>query len=379
MRHLTLLLAIFTLNLANLASFAQPSDPAEASLEPAASSSKPEPEQTEPEQTEPANPILTFLEDNNIAYRGDFSFFSGATAYKDTVAPTFTLKSQLELGYSYQDFSFSGVIDPVLSFTGVTNPSDLLSSVTFDPGLSELYALYRQGDIDISLGKERLPLEAARLSLPFSLEQRLPTGAINGLWGARLLYFPDDYRIRAAAFYHKENFGAEVSAKYFFGDFELEAHAVYSDGFNIGVTGSGLLDNIVLYGEAWWLSNAKVKTLSNLQASYVNEAQWRVLLGVNGFIDTLVWTLEAGYLPLAEQRSIVQVLGQLSIPNVGLESVSMNLNGALRFPETGMVGTLGATVNWLEGDNSRELLLQLELAAQQQPRLTLGWRTSGYY
>lgn len=312
----------------------------------------------------------------DVAYKGEFGFLSGATASQTGFASSFGLKAHLELGYENDAMQLRSVLDPALRINpNITSDTFKLSDAfQLDIGLSELYFLYRQADWDISFGKERLPLETARLTLPFSLEPRSSSGAVQGVWGARAIYFPADFRLRSAVFFDAESIGGDISAKYFFGDMELEAHLIYDRALSFGVTGSGLIDTVVFYGESWLLVDAPLPWNKEERAT-----QFRLLLGANGFVwNDIMWTLEAGYLPIGNLPSMAQLWGQISVPNTGLEAVSVNLQGSLRLPETGLAATLGAALEWQEGEGSRQLLLELELS-QQQPRLRLGWQSKGYY
>lgn len=312
----------------------------------------------------------------NMDYKGEFGFLSGAMASQAGLTSSFGLKAHLELGYENDAMQLRSVLDPALRINPNTVSDDFKLSDAFqlDIGLSELYFLYRQADWDISFGKERLPLETARLTLPFSLEPRSNSGAVQGVWGARAIYFPADFRLRSAVFFDAESIGGDISAKYFFGDMELEAHLIYNRALSFGVTGSGLIDTVVFYGESWLLVDAPLPWNKKERAT-----QFRLLLGANGFVwNDIIWTLEAGYLPIGNLPSMAQLWGQISVPNTGLEDVSVNLQGSLRLPETGLAATLGTALEWQEGEGSRQLLVELELS-QQQPRLRLGWQSKGYY
>ncbi len=147
---------------------------------------------------------------------------------------------------------------PVL-LTAVLDPSVRadLRGLTFEPGLTEAYALSAQPDYDLSAGVERLPLETARLSIPFGVERTGARGVRQGVPGARASYYLGDWRLRGAVFYQDalDAVTPLVSARRSFGDFELEAHALYPREVVLGLGGSGLVADLVLYGEAWLLTD----------------------------------------------------------------------------------------------------------------------------
>lgn len=100
-------------------------------------------------------------------------------------------------------------------------------------------------------------------------------------------YYLDDWRVRGAVFYQDalDTVTPLVSARRSFGDFELEAHALYSQEIVIGLGGSGLVAELVLYGEAWLLTDP---------------LDGRGAVGLSGYLDAGSWTLEAAYLSPGE-------------------------------------------------------------------------------
>lgn len=178
---------------------------------------------------------------------------------------------RLETRYNLDSLRFQLVLEPGANFS---------RSVTTDAGLTELYALYREGELDVSVGLERLPLEVARLSLPFSLEPVGPLGNRQGRWGVRVSWNPEATRLRLAVLEGAGRLVPVLSLRGEFSDFELEAHALYPSRPVLGLGGSGTLAGLVVYGEGWLL-------LSPLEARY--------MLGLSGSLGQSLWTLEGGY------------------------------------------------------------------------------------
>ena len=119
-----------------------------------------------------------------------------------------------------------------------------------------------------------------------------------------------------------------MSVRREFDSFDLEAHLLYLNGFAAGLGGSGLVGDIVVYGEAWLLANP-----------------WdgRGALGASGFWGDLLWTLEAAYaadpLDTATETELdfeetllnlanpyPQLLGQLSLPVGDAGNLDLNVS-----------------------------------------------------
>ncbi len=239
-----------------------------------------------------------------LSYKGEFEFSSSVSATQakqlDSSQFSLALRAHLEADYDVSPLSFRLVLEPGVNLNG-----PLIDNVVFEPGLTEAYALYRLDTLDFSAGLERLPLEYARLSAPFSIEPIGKTGLKQGLWGARATLYLNDWRVRPALVYRSqdEQAGAVISVKKNFSDFELEAHTLYLDQrFALGLGGSGLLGDLIIYGETWLLSN---------------DFEGRAALGLSGFWDDKLWMLEAAYAPnplVPKVDAVAQILGQISIP-----------------------------------------------------------------
>ena len=228
----------------------------------------------------------------------------------------------LELTYAAYPLDFRLILDPGIQLNGPD-----LENAYFEPGLTEAYFIYQLERADISLGLERLALEYARLSLPFSLEPLAKTGQKQGVWGARASIYLDDWRFRPVLFYRSEDAqtGAAISLRKAFGDFELEAQSVYlNQQFSLGLGGSGLLGEIIVYGEGWLLST---------------QAEGRGALGLSGFWDDRLWTLELAYAPTlftVSQETLAQLLGQISLPLEQNSSATISTAVSLAAPAPGL-------------------------------------------
>lgn len=218
-----------------------------------------------------------------LGYRGSVEVNVDATANAALPSPQvgWTLAGNVTFDYNFEPFLVTAVLDPSVRFSR--------AGVALEPGLTEAYALALQGDFDLSVGAERLPLETARLSIPFGVERTDTRGVRRGVPSARVSYYLDDWRLRGAVFYQDtlDSVTPLVSARRGFGDFELEAHALYPGEVAVGLAGSGLVADLVLYGEAWLLTDP---------------LEGRGALGLNGNLDAGTWTLEAAYLPPGESN-----------------------------------------------------------------------------
>lgn len=207
----------------------------------------------------------------NLETRLELRFSSALVFSHLPPGASWGLGVHLEARYDLPPLRFQLVLDPGMNFS---------RAVTAEAGLTELYALYREGELDLSAGLERLPLEVARLSLPFSLEPLSPLGNRQGRWGARVSWNPEASRLRLAVLEEAGRWLPVLSLRREFGHFELEAHALYPARWALGLGGSGTVAGLVIYGEGWLL-------LEPLEARYA--------LGLSSRLGQGVWTLEGGY------------------------------------------------------------------------------------
>lgn len=304
-----------------------------------------------------------------FSYRGDVSLGSttsyasaevtlpnGQTARVDNTSFQVSLKAHLEGDLTFDDLGFFLVLDPSAT---VNDKSEVDGKI----GLTEVYGRYQVGDFDISAGFERLPLETARLSVPFSISEvssenvsaDSPKGSLEGIWGARVLWYPGDYRFRLAGFYRAdEQFGVALSAKRFFGEFELEATAIYDNHFTFGLNGSGLIGDVVVYGESWLLLNTPVANGT--------ETTFRGLLGATGYLGDSLWTLEAGYFPNFNSTSpFPQVLAQWQLPQ---DNTTWSVGGGAGLQNEQVIGLLAASIGVSEDNISTTFSLNTQLSRE---------------
>jgi len=261
----------------------------------------------------------------------------------------------LDFAYELNDLTLKLIMEPNATLDSSGNGS-------LDAGLREVYASYRFDDIDFSIGLERLPLEAARLSVPFSITNALDVsdpnelkGFFDGIWSARATLYLDDNQLRLATFYREEQerIGAVLSLKRFFDDFDAQAIIVYDDYFAFGLNGSTLLADIVWYGESWYLLDAPTVQQDSTESSL------RALLGATGYLDDGLWTIEAGYMPSQfSPTSIPQLLAQYQLPQ---DAVTWTINSGIGYVDSdtinGIAGLLSVNSTLLEDDNTASATL----------------------
>ncbi|MEJ2357080.1 MAG: hypothetical protein P8Y13_03225 [Deinococcales bacterium] len=215
-------------------------------------------------------------------------------------------------------------LDPSLTATdpaSVLPPNPLAqSSPSWEAGLTEAYALLREGPVDLSAGLERLPLETARLTVPYQLDRTAKDGQRQGVWGARASLYLTPVRLRGAFLERDGSLGGALSLRADLTSAQLEANAVYLDGLALGAGASGTLGDTVLYGEAWLLSDP-----------------WRGrgAVGASGYLSDALWTLEAAFAPplaLPEAAAAPQLAGQVNVPLQG--DNSLELYAGLSLPES---------------------------------------------
>ncbi len=224
-----------------------------------------------------------------------------ANSLSETISTqvTFGLAAHLEATYTHRPWRFSIVLDPQLQL--YDSP---LRDPILEPGLTETYGVWQGKDFDVSFGLERLPLEYTRLSLPYSLESVRGSGKPQGLLGTRAVFFSGDWRLRPALLYRPtdDQLGGALSVRKTFRQAELEAHLTYLNRLAIGLGGSGLLGDSILYGDLWLL---------------LAPMEFRGALGASGFWGDALWTLEAAYAPsplVRPETPFPQLLAQISIP-----------------------------------------------------------------
>lgn len=193
------------------------------------------------------------------------------------VEGAWTVAGHLAMTYDADAVSLEVVLDPSVRI-GPT--------VAWTPGLTEAFAFASVGDADLSLGTRRQALETARLNVPFGVEAVDANGVRRGVLGARADVFLGAWRLRGAVFLDPRTgrLTPLVGARRSFGRFDVELHALHPSALVVGIGGSGLLHDLVVYAEAWWLTETR---------------EARAALGVSGSLPDGAWTLEAAYVPAA--------------------------------------------------------------------------------
>ena len=284
------------------------------------------------------------------SYRGEVAFTAESLSTAFPAQNGLTLAGHLEAGYDLELADASPV-----AFNLVLDPSVRVSqAVITEPGLTELYAATTYGDFDLSFGTERLPLETARLSVPYSVETVGVRGVRHGVPGVRGVFYGGDWRLRGAVFYGDTendfplNVTPLVSVRRAFDGFDLEAHVLYQNGLVTGLGGSGLVADVVVYGEAWLLSDSSSANLSG-----------RGALGLNGNLTSGTWTLEAAYLTpgdaslkdddVAPAQALLAVnprpavLGQVALPLGDEGDKLLSLTGNAFFDPDAVRSGIGAS------------------------------------
>ena len=262
--------------------------------------------------------LATSLSLAQFGYRGELILGADTTVIPGvTESVGWALAAHVEADYALEPLTFNLQLDPSLR---VSDP------VTAEPGLTEAYVVTPLDSLELSAGVERLPLEYARLTLPFNVERVNRRGVRLGVPGVRAVLYADPYRVRGALFY-EDVLTPLVSVRRSFGEFELEATALYRDGFVAGVGGSGAVGNLVVYGEGWFLTNS---------------ADVRGAFGVTGFLGSRLWTVEAAYAPLITEAfergedllpAAPRLAGQIAL--LRDEDSSLELDARFGFPDTG--------------------------------------------
>ena len=253
---------------------------------------------------------------------------------------SWVLGAHLEARYNLEPFSLNLVLDPGVNFA---------QQATADFGLTELYGLYRQGELDLSAGLERLPLETARLSLPLSIEPLSSLENRQGRWGLTASWNPSGARVRLALLEDSGTVLPILSLRREFGDFELEAHALYrGQKVLLGVGGSGTFAEMVFYGEVWALGYP---------------VDWRYLLGLSGALGDGVWTLEGGRAAPSALESVRPLLAaQLTLPQS--EESSWSILTQLFFDPDALRGQAGLGYIWSREDLQLETALFTQIGPQ---------------
>lgn len=261
--------------------------------------------------------LFTSLSSAQLNYRGELEVAEDATVVLDSDEQVgWTVAAHVEADYALEPVTFNLTLDPSLRFS---------KEVAGEPGLTEAYLSTSLGNIELSAGRERLALEYSRVTLPFAVEEINDRGVRLGVPGVRAAWFSGNYRVRGAIFY-RDGVISLVNVRRTFGAFELEATTLYQERFVAGLGGSGSVGSLVVYGESWLLTKP-------LEA--------RGALGVTGYLEGRLWTIEGAYAPLEPDAlapelglAAARVAGQLTV--LQNEDSSLELDARIGFPETGV-------------------------------------------
>ena len=148
--------------------------------------------------------------------------------------------------------------------------------------LQEASVSWRGGPWQASAGRQRLPLETARLLVPFAVETLSRTGLRLGVWGGQLVWAEGSTRLRMAWVKGEgpgQQPGPVVSLRVQGAGVEVEGHAaaVQPGGqASVGLAASGLVGVLVAYAEVW------------------HGPDGRYVGGLSGLWGESLWTVEAG-------------------------------------------------------------------------------------
>ena len=218
-----------------------------------------------------------------------------------------------------------------------------VSSQPFEWAVEEAYLAARQGAWVVSVGRERLPLEVARLSLPFSVEPVSAGGVRLGLWGVRLARSSGATRLRLAALEQEGRVMPAISLRWQAGALDLEGHALLTADrrpVTSGLTASGLVGDVVAYGELW------------------RGPEWRYVGGLSGFWGDTLWTVEAGRAAPAPGQRVRRLVGAQFAWQQGAE-VAWNVTQYAFIDEDGLRAQLAVDRTFATGPHESRLFASL--------------------
>lgn len=199
-------------------------------------------------------------------------------------------------------------------------------------GVTEGFVGYRTSSMDISAGRLSLPIETARLTVPYTLMPPDEAGRKTGRDGLRADFYWGSSRAWGALVNDGDHWMPVASLRHHFlganvfSGWEAAAHLVGRDeGVAAGLGWSGLVGSTVVYGESWKVPG---------------EGELRYALGASGYLGDALWTGEVARAPLVPGGS-PGALG--TDPSVFLAALQLSYA-----PASGLVLTADATVE-LEG------------------------------
>lgn len=291
-----------------------------------------------------------------LAVRGEAGFAASVTSAR---IHRFALESRVELHGRFDPAGPPGAgewhiaANPALRWN-VTEGSLLsrgawqIAAEPWDPALEEAYLAVRWGAWVASAGRERLPLEVARLGLPFSVEPVAPGGLRLGRWGARIVGSSRATRLRVAALEEAGRVLSALSLRWQAGALELEGHALLTgEGLQVtaGATASGLVRQVVVYGEVWHVP------------------EWRFVGGLSGFWKGALWTMEGGRaMPASGQPVRWLIAAQLAWQQDA--SRAWSLTQYAFFDPDGMRAQLAVGQTLAAGSHDARLFVSLNLGPE---------------
>lgn len=161
--------------------------------------------------------------------------------------------------------------------------------VTGSAGLTEAVVGVRFDIADFYVGRLNLPLETARLTLPYTLTPPDRAGRRPGITGARTDVYLGSSRLQLAAVRVADEWAPLIGVRHAALGWEATAHLLRRGNDLVAGAGwSGLVGSTVVYGEGWSVSG---------------EPGLRYSLGATGYMGDLLWTAEiarAAFVPGAE-------------------------------------------------------------------------------
>ncbi len=281
-----------------------------------------------------------------VDLRGDVAF--SADARMTDAAPAavgWTVAAHLDAAYDIDGVSLRVVLDPSVR---------VASTVTWEPGLTEAFALGTIGATDVSGGIERLPLETARLGVPFGVEAIDAQGVRRGVPGVRVAHYRGDWRWRAAVFLdpRSDRVTPLFSARRTFEGFDVEAHALFPGEAIFGVGGTGVVGRLVVYGEAWLLSEPlEARAVAGATGTW-SDGGWTIEVGYLPPGGGLVVTVDAGAVPTPPSRPTVTGQGSWALDAYGDRSLAVTVSADHDVDANGFNGRMTAVYAVTSGDTS---------------------------
>jgi len=150
--------------------------------------------------------------------------------------------------------------------------------------VTEAYAAFRFPAADLWVGRFPLPLETARLTLPFTMTPYDEAGRRPGSDGVRAdVYFPSG-RLHLAAVRQRDRWTPLIGWRQQLAGWEATAYVLSrGEGLAVGAGASGLVGSTVVYGEAWRLPGEDGLRGTVGATWYWREMLWTAELARAGF------------------------------------------------------------------------------------------------